>query len=113
MPEDVAREIFYHDCGSDVAESAVGQLRHQALTPWLEPCHISTWPKVPCSYVVAGQDRAIDPKACWRLASSRPEFSVSEIDAGHFSFLAQPRRVAHHLVSLAKTAGRPANGGSQ
>lgn len=112
MPEAVAREIFYHDCVAEVAEAAVGRLRHQALRPWLEPCPIDRWPRVPCSYVVAGQDRAIDPKGCWQLASARPEFSVSEVDAGHFSFLAQPRRIAQHLVSLAKD-GRPSrNGGS-
>jgi pimeloyl-ACP methyl ester carboxylesterase len=113
MPEGVAREIFYHDCGDEVSEAAVARLRHQALTPWLEPCPIDQWPQVPCSYVVAGQDRAIDPKACWRLASSRPEFSVSEIDGGHFSFLAQPQRVADHLVSLAKDGRPSSNGGSQ
>jgi hypothetical protein len=62
---------------------------------------------------VAGQDRAINPDSCWQLASSRPEFSVSEVDAGHFSFLAQPGLIADHLVSLAKN-GRPShNGGSQ
>jgi hypothetical protein len=110
MPEDVARDIFYHDCGDDVAGAAVGRLRHQALTPWVEPCPISRWPQVPCSYVVAAQDRAINPKGCWRLAASRPEFSVSEVDAGHFSFLSQPRHIAHHLVSLAKK-GRPSNNG--
>jgi pimeloyl-ACP methyl ester carboxylesterase len=110
MPEDVARRIFYHDCDNEVADGAVGRLGHQALTPWLEPCPIPEWPSIPCSYVVAAQDRAVNPKACWRLAASRPGFSVSEVDAGHFSFLSQPRTVAHHLVSLAKE-GRPSSNG--
>jgi hypothetical protein len=113
MPGAVARDIFYHDCDEDVIGAAVRQLRHQALTPWLEPCPISEWPPIPCSYVVAGQDRAINPKGCWRLASSRPEFSVSEVDGGHFSFLSQPRGVAHHLVSLVKEARPSSNGGSK
>lgn len=113
MPEAVAREVFYRDCREDVARASVGRLRHQALTPWLEPCPITQWPQVPCSYVVAAKDRAINPKGCWRLASSRPEFLVSEVDAGHFSFLSQPTYVAHHLVSLAKE-GRPSSiGGSE
>lgn len=113
MPEDVARRIFYHDCPEDVAEAAVGRLRHQSLMPWLEPCPIDRWPDVPCSYVVAGQDRAIDPQGCRALAASRPGFSVSEVDAGHFSFLARPAHIAHHLVSLARESLHPSIGGSQ
>lgn len=112
MREDVAREVFYHDCSQDVIDWALGQLRPQALTPWLEPCPIECWPPIACNYVVAGQDRAIDPQACRQLAASRPGFSVTEVDAGHFSFLSQPGRLALHLASLAKQGQPSSNGGS-
>jgi pimeloyl-ACP methyl ester carboxylesterase len=99
MPADVARSAFFHDCPDDVVAWAVAQLRPQSMVPWAEPCPLNEWPSVPGSYIVARDDRAVDPEGCRSLASHH-NLDVVEIDGSHSPFLARPAELAKVLTKV-------------
>jgi hypothetical protein len=99
MPADVARATFFHDCPEDIVAWAVARLRPQSMAPWAEPCPLRSWPPVPGTYIVARDDRAIDPDGC-RVLASQHNLDVVEIDGSHSPFLARPANLAEVLVEV-------------
>lgn len=102
IPDDVARDAFYHDCPEAVATWAIARLRPQALGVQREPCPSGHWLTVPASYIVCADDRALDPALAREMARSHLGASskITEIEGGHSPFLSRPHELAELLDSM-------------
>jgi pimeloyl-ACP methyl ester carboxylesterase len=98
---DKAIASMYQDCSPADASWAVKRLRLQAVTPQTEPCQLHALPDVERTYVVARDDRAVDPGWSRRAAPKGLGVTPVEIDGGHSPFLARPSELAGVLASLA------------
>ena len=95
---DRAGDTFYGDCPEPLATWAVGLLRAQAPGCGRGvPAHHS-WKHTPSTYVVCGQDRAIDPGLQRKLSSRCTD--AREWQAGHAPFVGQPDLIVELLREL-------------
>ncbi|PSK68489.1 hydrolase [Streptomyces sp. CS149] len=102
---DRAADVLYHDCPGPLAARAVGLLRPQ--TPGCGrgvPAHHG-WKDTPSTYVVCGQDRAIDPAVQRTMASRCTE--VREWETGHSPFVGQPELLVGFLRERLVPGYRP------
>ena len=99
---DLARKYMYADCDPDVAEQALDRLRPQAATPALQPFALDAFPDAPTTYIVATEDRLVQPAWSRRIARDRLGADVIEIPGSHSPFLSRPSDLADVLdeVSL-------------
>lgn len=105
----VAVEAFYHDCDPADAAWAVERLVPEPLDWALsgdpavidenDRCSVAAWLRVPSTYIVCTQDRAL-PLALGRRLASRATVTI-ELDAGHSPFVSMPKRVAEILEDIA------------
>jgi pimeloyl-ACP methyl ester carboxylesterase len=95
--DEVAREILYADCDEADARAAFERLRPQALSPYSEPCPLEALPPVKCTYVVASNDRMVNPAWSRRAATQRLGVAPVEIPSSHSPFLSRPADVARLL----------------
>jgi pimeloyl-ACP methyl ester carboxylesterase len=104
-PDEVAADVFYHDCPPDEVPAAVQRLRPQASLPMRERTPLTGWPEVSAEYILCTDDRAVSP--AWSRAAARRRLGITprELTGGHSPFLAQPRRLADLLVALADEHG--------
>jgi pimeloyl-ACP methyl ester carboxylesterase len=98
---DIARATMYGDCAEADARAAFARLRPQASTPYFAPCSLTAFPAVPASYVVAADDRIVNPAWSRRAAAERLGVRPLELPGGHSPFLAQPEALAALLVAQA------------
>jgi len=96
-----ARELFFHDAPTDVADSAIARLRPQAFRVISELTPLSVWPDTDSHYVVARHDRVLSP--AWGRKASRDRLNrpALEIEGGHCPQLSRPRELAEMLIGLA------------
>ncbi|MEU6617544.1 alpha/beta hydrolase [Streptomyces parvus] len=105
LPPDRAADVLYHDCLEPLAARAVGLLRPQAPGCGRGvPAHHS-WKDTPSTYVVCGQDRAIDPALQRTMASRCTE--VREWETGHSPFVGQPELLVEFLRERLVPGYRP------
>ncbi|MER6601437.1 alpha/beta hydrolase [Streptomyces parvus] len=102
---DRAADVLYHDCPEPLAARAVGLLRPQAPGCGRGvPAHHG-WKDTPSTYVVCGQDRAIDPAVQRTMASRCTE--VREWETGHSPFVGQPELLVGFLRERLVPGYRP------
>jgi pimeloyl-ACP methyl ester carboxylesterase len=111
-PDEVAAEVFYHDCPPAEVPAAVRLLRPQASMPMRERTPLTAWPEVPAEYILCTEDRAVSPAWSRDVARRRLGVTPRELAGGHSPFLAQPGRLADLLVALADEHGLPATAAS-
>ncbi len=101
---DAARELFYHDCRSEDAEAAIARLRPQVIAPLHDPVRSTEehWGRVPRSYVVCNDDRAISPAMQRRMVERTPCDPVIELASGHSPFYSNPAALAAALEQIAR-----------
>ena len=99
----IARETMYQDCAEADAMGAFQHLRPQASTPYFEPCSLTALPPVPATYVVAADDRIVNPAWSRRAAPERLGVEPIELPGGHSPYLSRPQAVAELLVAAAGT----------
>ncbi|MEU4920689.1 alpha/beta hydrolase [Streptomyces parvus] len=102
---DRAAEVLYDDCPGPLAARAVGLLRPQAPGCGRGVPHRHSWKDAPSTYVVCGQDRAIDPALQRTMASRCTE--VREWGTGHSPFVRQPDLLVGLLRELLVPGHRP------
>ncbi len=102
---DRAADVLYHDCAAPLAARAVGLLRPQAPGCGRGVPRYHGWKGTPSTYVVCGQDRAIDPAVQRTMASRCAE--VREWGTGHSPFVGQPELVGGFLRELLVPGYRP------
>jgi pimeloyl-ACP methyl ester carboxylesterase len=100
----VARELFFHDCPDDVAQTAATRLRPQAPTPVAEVSPLREFPDTKSHYVIGRGDRAVSTKWATQAAIERLGVEPVLIGGSHSPFLSQPATLADCLVSLAASS---------
>ena len=101
---DFAAECFYHDCDPELAAAAVARLRPmtQGIVGVAEPDAIPAspaWLKIPSTYVVCTDDRAVHPDS--QRIMARHADDVVVWDTSHSPMLSRPELVATLLADLA------------
>jgi pimeloyl-ACP methyl ester carboxylesterase len=94
-----AAEVFYADCESDTQQWAIGQLRLQPSAPFEEAVPVPAWEKVPSTYIVCVQDRAL-PEDLQRNVFATRTRATRELNASHSPFLSQPTQLAELLAAI-------------
>lgn len=87
-----AREVFYADVPSDLAASAVVQLRHQSIASFTQPLTTAAWRSVPSTYIACTQDRAL-PYPAQQALAQRATDTVT-LESSHSPFLSKPAELA-------------------
>ncbi len=98
---DIAREVFYADCGQSVADAAWSRLRPHALHPSRVPFSLSEFPSVPTTSVVCSEDLVVEPEWSRRVARDRLNAEVIELPGSHSPFYSRPAVLADVLLGLA------------
>lgn len=96
-----AREVFYHDVPSDVAERATERLAPQPLSLFATPVELLDAELPPQEYIICSQDSAISP-ALQRLMAERNPAVVHELRASHSPFYSMPAEVLRLLTKSAE-----------
>jgi hypothetical protein len=90
---------FYHDCSPELADIAVEHLRPQELRPMAEPSPVSSWPPpVRRRYVLARDDRSVNPDWSRREVPTRLGVVPIEVGGGHSPFLSRPTELVDVLL---------------
>jgi pimeloyl-ACP methyl ester carboxylesterase len=92
---------FYHDCPPELAEIAVDHLRPQERKPLAEPSpvSVSAWPPpVRCRYVLARDDRSVNPEWSRREVPARLGVVPIELGGSHSPFLSRPTELVEVLL---------------
>jgi pimeloyl-ACP methyl ester carboxylesterase len=98
----IARETMYQDCDEADARAAFARLRPQASTPYFAPCPLDALPDVPTAYVVAADDRIVNPAWSRRAAPERLGVEPIEVPGGHSPYLSRPGALAEILDAQAR-----------
>lgn len=99
-PQDVAAELFYHDCPPSVAAAAAARLRPQSPTPVAETTPLTAFPDVAMHYIGCRDDHAVSGQWAQQVARDRLGVEVTWIEGSHSPFLADPDTLADLLVAL-------------
>ena len=96
------REVFTQDVS--VGESAIMAATQKPVAgaSFGEPMTAAAWKTIPSWYVVAAQDRAINPDL-ERFLAKRMNATTTEIETSHVPFVSQPATVAK-VIEAAATA---------
>lgn len=97
-----ARTFLYADCDPDVAEQAIDRLRPQAAAPALNAFSLRAFPDVPATYIVASEDRLVQPKWSRRMARDRLGADLVEIPGSHSPFLSRASDLAAVLAEISR-----------
>lgn len=84
--------------GAELLASALAGLRPQAWTVTREVTPLTSWPAVPTTVIVCGQDRVVDPERLRVAAGGVPGATVVELSGGHFPQLTRPAELADVLT---------------
>jgi pimeloyl-ACP methyl ester carboxylesterase len=102
MPAEAAREAFYGRCTTEQVARAIGQLRPQALAPFVTPVALDgAAARPPRAYVVATEDRAIPTALQRRFVADNPDLDVVELDSDHSPFFSRASELAAALERFA------------
>lgn len=96
-----ARELFYHDAPTEIAEAAIRRLRPQAYLFMDEKAPLQAWPDCEAEYIVCSDDHAVNPAWGRQAASERLNVTAHEIEGGHSPFLTRPSQLADMLDDMA------------
>ncbi len=102
LPEDIARELMYHDLDEPQIVEALPHLRPQYWTPWVEPCPLSQWPAgLQYSHVACEGDRVLGAEGM-HDGAARTEAPLTWIAGGHIPMLSHPREAAAAVVAATR-----------
>jgi len=102
IPE-LAAATFYGDCSTDDIDLALRSVRPMPAAPAPTPAGAPAWTRIPSTYVVCEQDRAIPPAGQHILA--RHASRVVSWDASHSPFFSRPDLLVELLADLTATPG--------
>ena len=96
---DRATELFFADCAEDDAAKAVERLCGQHMAELGGVATQDAWQRLPSTYVVCTEDRAVSP-SLQRVLARRCTHTL-EWPTSHSPFLSRPELVADLLIELA------------
>jgi hypothetical protein len=89
------RSCFFHRCPPSLADFAMARLRPMRSAVPEQPVVDPAWRRVPSSYVVCGDDRAVRP-AAQRERAARVGAAI-ELDIDHSPFFSSPAPLAEFI----------------
>jgi pimeloyl-ACP methyl ester carboxylesterase len=104
LPRAVLAEDFAQDlprAETDVMAATQGPISAAAFTT---KTHNAAWKTQPSWYIVARNDRMIDP-ALERMLARRMHATTIEVESRHVPMLSQPERVAKLIIDAANSFG--------
>ncbi len=100
---EIFHDVFCQDLPAEQAAAMAAGQRPGALASFVIPSGPPAWKDIPSYYMVASQDRVIDP-AAERIMAERAGATTVEIDSSHVAMISHPDEVAD-LIRRAATAG--------
>lgn len=100
VPDGQAIPHFYADCPPEIAEWASSRLRLQSQQVLGPAITEAAWRKLPSTYIVTTQDKALPPDFQRMFAAQTAD--VREFAGSHSPFLSRPDDLAGLLVSIAE-----------
>jgi pimeloyl-ACP methyl ester carboxylesterase len=100
LPDNVARELFFHDCAPELQEWALTTLRPSRSKTRDAACPLLRCPGVPSTYIVCEDDHALDPSDCAAMARELLGVEPITIPGGHMPQVSRPAMLADLLLSL-------------
>lgn len=100
--EKLGREFLFHDCDQATlpwAYSGMSVMDTRRLVPETSP--LERWPDVPCTSIVASQDRTISAEWGRRMTRRVLGAEAIQMEAGHCPHVSRPADVARMLEELA------------
>lgn len=96
-----AREALYHDCPSEIADWAIGQLQSSPMEPFERPIHWkdSGKTKEKRTYIVCENDRDVHVSTQIGILKNYP-CKIIPLQVGHFPFLSHPKLLADILINI-------------
>jgi pimeloyl-ACP methyl ester carboxylesterase len=95
------RETFCADLPADLAAVMSFSQRPLAAAALAEECTAAGWRTKPTSYLIASQDRTINPEA-QRFMADRTGGTVQTINGSHVSFISRPVESAAFILGALK-----------
>ena len=90
-------EVLYADCTPEVAAAAGARLTRQSVAAIATPQSVAAWQRLPSTYVICEQDRAVPPPA--QEAMSARAGNVHRLPSSHSPFLSRPDDVAELVLA--------------
>ncbi|PYH96657.1 hypothetical protein BO71DRAFT_417682 [Aspergillus ellipticus CBS 707.79] len=87
-------EIFYHDLPRDVQDYWIARLLPTTRAVIEIPNTYEPWKHLPCTYILAEQDRALPLEAQKAAVAAMGEITTASVDASHSLLLSVPGEVA-------------------
>jgi pimeloyl-ACP methyl ester carboxylesterase len=103
IDRDKFHENFAHDVSTAEAQVLAVTQKPPAGAAFEQPTESAAWRTIPSWYLVAQEDRAINPEL-QRFMATRMGAKTTEIKASHVPYISQPGEVANLILEVAKFA---------
>ncbi|KAH6709273.1 Alpha/beta hydrolase fold-1 [Leptodontidium sp. MPI-SDFR-AT-0119] len=101
FPDEVNKEVFYHDLPSDEADEWASKIRVQSLATFMTKTKSAAWKKIPTSYMICENDRpiplALQESMIATVKEQGGEIETERLFVSHSPHLAMPEKVAGFL----------------
>ncbi len=94
------REVFAHDVSEPETAIMAATQKPVAASAFGEPSAAPAWKTIPSWYVVATQDRAINPEL-ERFLAKRMGATTAELESSHVPFISKPEEVVKVIEAAA------------
>jgi len=102
LPEDIAREMMYHDLDEPQIVEALQHLRRQYWTAWIEPYPLNEWPtELQYAHVACEGDRVLGAEGM-HDGAARTNAPLTWIPGGHIPMLSHPQEAAAAVVAATR-----------
>lgn len=99
-------EAMYHDLPSHEAEKWVSKLKPQSLATFEDPTRSAAWRKIPTSYLVCEDDRAIPVEGqdamIAKIKEEGGDIDVERLFVSHSPYITKPKEIASFLERAAR-----------
>ncbi|MDV2997494.1 MAG: hypothetical protein N4J56_007199 [Chroococcidiopsis sp. SAG 2025] len=96
-------EVFAHDVSTAEAQVLAVAQKPAASITFEQSVESAAWQTIPSWYLLAQEDRAINPEL-QRFMASRIGAKITEIEASHVSYISRSREVANLILEAASSA---------
>ncbi|MDZ4876805.1 MAG: hypothetical protein CLLPBCKN_006240 [Chroococcidiopsis cubana SAG 39.79] len=96
-------EVFTHDVSIAEAQVLAVTQKPAASITFEQSVESAAWQTIPSWYLLAQEDRAINPEL-QRFMASRIDAKVTELEASHVPYISRPREVANLIIEAASSA---------
>lgn len=96
-------EVFTHDVSTAEAQVLAVTQKPAASITFDQSVESAAWQTIPSWYLLAQEDRAINPEL-QRFMASRIDAKVTELEASHVPYISRPREVANLIIEAAGSA---------